>query len=945
MKGTRLLAFGLLLGFACGRAPSTQKVNACSLSAQASQQITGALMLADSLAKAGAISASDSTTNVALLGLPICADYFWRYKCHYRLCLNALKDDRLEEVIQDFERWTNEASASQDSIRGYYNSLLGYLYFVKDDFESARPPLEQAADLLEKSGRTQKLQSVYNNLAPCLIRLGDYEAAEHYLKAAIRLNTANNDTKRLAGNYNNLGRNFNAYNHSQEAIGCFLRYASLQGEKDAVFFEGMTKAYFNLGDYRNAKIYALQLQESAKTAIEHEPMAFQWLGLISQAEQQHKKAITCYQQALTQWRIAEDTAHYDFGKTKIFLGNAYRSIALPYQALRYYQDALNGFIPEFKNPDIRQNPTPEQLPNEIWVMEALLNKADAWEQSFDQKAGKDSTLLIQALDAAEMATAAFIKMKSLYEEDASKLNLDKYGFIRFYEKAVQLAIRLAGVTKNKAYLHRAFYLSQHSKAGILRNALQERAVRYAANLPADSIQKIRFLEGQIAVADKRLALEKDSLALVKLDAQRFQLKRQWSKIQHWAKSILPPTASPPNLLIDEIQQRLPAETLLLEYFVGGEQLYTFGITKAGFEVFHAPITTNFETASAALVRSVSDQTWMADSSTYAEAAYLHNASYLYECLLSKPLAKFKTVRRLLIVPDGVIGRLPFSALLTQPYQGSWRDVNLPIVLQQYAVGYLYSSALLQRSDQVKVTKYGFGGFGTDYRDPWTIPAIDQGAGSETMSAWAARGGAAPLDYADDEVDSLSQLTNGHKWLNTNATKSNFLKNSSACGVLHFALHTVESPPGDASGYYLLFSKANLHDDNFLSSNELAALHLNAELAVLSACYSGLGSFQQGEGMMNLGRAFALSGCPASVVNLWQANDVVSKKIMIDFYKGLVARLPKDIALQKAQIEYLRQTSAEGATPFFWANFVVMGDVSPLDFPAKEPWWNALAFWK
>ena len=98
-------------------------------------------------------------------------------------------------------------------------------------------------------------------------------------------------------------------------------------------------------------------------------------------------------------------------------------------------------------------------------------------------------------------------------------------------------------------------------------------------------------------------------------------------------------------------------------------------------------------------------------------------------------------------------------------------------------------------------------------------------------------------------------------------------------------------------------------------------------------------------MMNLGRAFALSGCPSSVVNLWQANDAVSKKIMIDLYKGLKAKLPKDIALQQAQLSYLKQTTSEGATPFFWANFVVMGDVSPLEIPEKNPWWCALAFWQ
>ena len=941
--GCLLLMVSVIFG--CGREPSTPKNQPCQMTAEQSQQIGKYLILSDSLSKAGNISASDSVINQVLVQLKSsCNDPYWRYKCHYSLYINAVKDKRTEAVIGAFTQWEQEAATSQDSIRGYYNNVLGYLYLSKGDFEGGRPYLEKAADLIEKSGRTKKLNSVYNNLAPCLIRLGDYQAAKHYLQAALRLNAANKDSNRMAINYLNLGRNYNAYEQSEEAIGCFQQAVALNGEKNAEYFLGMTKAYFKLEDYPNAKLQAIQLLKFSKGEVEYEPVVHAWLGQIADAEKQYKKAISYYQLALAAWIVSADTAHYDFGKTKLYLGEALQSNAQPVKALRCYQDALNCFIPAFNHQDVRKNPTFEQLPNEIWVMEALLDKAKAWEQCFDHSAKKDSLLLINALESAEMATAAFMKMKDLYEEDASKLNLDQYGFAPFYEKAVQLATRLASFTKNKTYLERAFYLTQRSKAGILRNVLQERAVLFTANLPVDSVKKISFLEGKIASIDKQLALEKDSLRTEHLDAERFLLKRQWSKMQRWAKGLLPPPGNPPNLFIADIQSRLANDAILLEYFVGEKQLYTFAVTKNGFEVFQSTISPNFNAAALRFIRSVSDQQWVQDSSVLAEASYLQEGSFLFDYLLSKPLSRFNSIRRLIIVPDGILGRLPFSALLTHPYKGSWRDTNLPVLLQEYAISYLYSSALLQKSDQVKETKYGFGGFGADYRDPLTIPSIHQDAVNGGMPALAARGGLAPLDNADDEVDSLSNLTNGDKWLNIKATKANFLQNGKACGILHFALHTVESPPGDLSGFYLLFSKANQNDDNFLSSNELACLQLHAELAVLSACYSGLGSFQQGEGMMNLGRAFALSGCPSSVVNLWQANDAVSKKIMIDFYKGLKAAIPKDIALQKAQIEYLKQTPSEAATPFFWANFVVMGDVSPLSIAEKEPWWSALVFW-
>lgn len=136
------------------------------------------------------------------------------------------------------------------SISGYYNSLLGWFHLEQGEFESARAKLERAADLLESAGRNQKLPAVYNNLAPCLTRLGDYGAAEHCLRAAIHLNSAKKDERKLAINYHNLGRNYNAQEQSEKAIACFERSAALQGEKDADYYEGMTKAFFNRKDLR-----------------------------------------------------------------------------------------------------------------------------------------------------------------------------------------------------------------------------------------------------------------------------------------------------------------------------------------------------------------------------------------------------------------------------------------------------------------------------------------------------------------------------------------------------------------------------------------------------------------------------------------------------------------------------------------------------------------------
>lgn len=135
-------------------------------------------------------------------------------------------------------------------------------------------------------------------------------------------------------------------------------------------------------------------------------------------------------------------------------------------------------------------------------------------------------------------------MKNLYQEDASKLNLDRYGFMRFFEKSVKIAVRLADFTKNQAYARRAFAFAQRSKAGILRNALQERSALFSAHLAADSIRKMDRLQREMALSDRKLSTETDSLVADSLRDKRFYEKRKWLKMQRWASQVLPAPRTP-----------------------------------------------------------------------------------------------------------------------------------------------------------------------------------------------------------------------------------------------------------------------------------------------------------------------------------------------------------------------------------------------------------------
>ncbi|MEL7006350.1 MAG: CHAT domain-containing protein, partial [Bacteroidota bacterium] len=119
------------------------------------------------------------------------------------------------------------------------------------------------------------------------------------------------------------------------------------------------------------------------------------------------------------------------------------------------------------------------------------------------------------------------------------------------------------------------------------------------------------------------------------------------------------------------------------------------------------------------------------------------------------------------------------------------------------------------------------------------------------------------------------------------------------------------------------------EDGMLHTFELFNMNLSAELAVLSACNTGIGKLQKGEGVMSLGRAFSYAGCPSIVMSHWSVDDRSTSELMSLFYKNLSEGKSKDLSLKQAKKEFLNNTDELRTHPLYWAGFVVLGDTKPL----------------
>lgn len=118
-------------------------------------------------------------------------------------------------------------------------------------------------------------------------------------------------------------------------------------------------------------------------------------------------------------------------------------------------------------------------------------------------------------------------------------------------------------------------------------------------------------------------------------------------------------------------------------------------------------------------------------------------------------------------------------------------------------------------------------------------------------------------------------------------------------------------------------------DGILTGEEIASLDLTGvELAVLSACDTGVGEMLAGEGVLGLRRAFQVAGARSLVMSLWSVADEPTRDWMTALYEALVQRQEGVAdATHAASLHILQQRRADGASthPFYWASFVSVGD--------------------
>jgi CHAT domain-containing protein len=227
-------------------------------------------------------------------------------------------------------------------------------------------------------------------------------------------------------------------------------------------------------------------------------------------------------------------------------------------------------------------------------------------------------------------------------------------------------------------------------------------------------------------------------------------------------------------------------------------------------------------------------------------------------------------------------------------------------------------------------------------DPKFAAEAPGGATGEAQvyrDAFAANGGLPRLAGSAREAREVARFAPRAEVRLRAAASEAWLRRADLAGfrVLHFATHALVDEHS-ATRTALALAPGD-GEDGFMGPGDLAALHLDADLVVLSACRTAGGVIVGGEGIQGLTAPLLQAGARAVLATEWPIEDRSTLAMVDDFYGGLADGLTADQALRNAQLASLRR----GAAPAVWAAFTLVGDPAlriPLRRPATAIWWLA-----
>jgi tetratricopeptide (TPR) repeat protein len=773
---------------------------------------------------------------------------------------------------------------------------------------------------LQREGRNREAQNALRTLLPELRRSGDRAALARALAAATDASLA-------------LGEYESAIQDAQEAFDIHQRLgerAEAAGDLNAV---GLANLYLGRYDSALATYERALALDRAGGDGDGEVLRLNNIGNVHVLRGRYADALRLYQEAIAQ--VDARTSERSRARLrKMTITN----LAVLHQRLGADERALDLYAQLETDEAMRPGEEAQLLINQGALLRRLGDPIKAMERYRQAQAlfarghHRDGEIgawrnigIAYALDLNEDSRAleAFSAALRLARESSNQRGevqallyrgetLRRMG--RLAEAAGELQAALDGATR--AGLVDEQWKALYSLGQVVEAEGRRDEARGSYERAIAAFESVRADLGTAALRSEFLADKRDvydALIALRLTdpspsaAEIFELIEQ-SRARTWQDRLQPDAR---RLSLADVQPRIAADTLLLEYWSGGSTSALLWLSSSASGIVK-------QAASPAEIKSVQR---LADAVSRVNDDFRPTSIDAGRLLLSG-LPDSKRITRLLVVPDGPFHFIPFEALTIPTTQ--------ELLVERFEISYLPSAAFLARRDAHADRPWTW---------PWERQLVAFGDPPPTSAGPSPGAAALPdLSYADEEIRSIAESLSGRAELHLGADAQKRFLRQELRGVplLHFSTHAIADTRDSDRSRVLLAPPESGGPVDYLFLREIYDLDLTGvQLVTLSACDTERGKVIRGEGVEGFSRALLAAGAASTVTTMWDVADRASAEFMKQFYFALARGESKASALRQAKLQFLRSGLA-WSHPRYWAAYVLNGDGGER-LPRVIPW--------
>ena len=744
---------------------------------------------------------------------------------------------------------------------------LGSAYLAKFDYEKAENYFYKG--LQNRYIQETERAAIYNNLGFIANMRGDFTKSLTYYNQSMEGFKLLKDTFRVGsvlfnmGQINEMQRNLNgAERYYLEALKLFKIVPIEQ-----------IKCYTNLATLNmNDKLSRLDKAEKyineairiqKKNNILHElGRSYKHLGNIYLQKKQYDLATLTLKKAIVERQKINE--RQGVGLTYAVLAKMLAEQKKYDEALKVFDDGLKYFT-KTNN----QIPCAKNIQFRYQALELLTDKSNSLAAN-----PKYSSSVLKSL---LLADTLIDLMRQEHSEEKSKL-FWREKTREIYVNAMKLCFRMGDAEK-------AFYFMEKSRAVLLLDALR--------NIGAQNVLSPQLQVQELALKQKIYGIEQKMNSLVsgsKIYGEAMnQLIEAKEEYQRFIKNLSQSNPAYHSLKyatnvvsLDNFKKYLAKnQQSYLGFFSTDSVVYGLAIHSQKV-IFKKVLFPNYKATIEQFIVNIQQQR------TGFNAEYSVLSHQIYERLI-KP---FQIPKGQLIVSlDNIF--FPVEALLSNP--------NDPqsFLVKDYAINYIYSAnTLLQPHTNQWAFRTMLGVAPVSFQKSLKLSSL---VGSDKVLE--------ELSYNNLLSKNL---------IKTNAKKGEFLDKASDFQILQLFTHGRANNANKGAAIYFA--------DSALYLSELYKRKaLNADLVVLSACETGVGETQTGEGIMSMARGFAFVGVPSTITTLWSVSSQETYNLTTYFYELLGQGKPKNVALQEAKLKLIQ----DNPLPYYWSGMVLIGETEPI----------------